>query len=71
MLPPAAGGEQIPGSYGIPDLSKHRAVQTIELDNEVYVRMVRDILASGESGAILALKSNIHQFHEQIRDKAS
>lgn len=51
-------------------LSKHQITQTFELDNELYVNMVRDILNSGQTGTVLALKSNIHAFHEQVRDKA-
>jgi transcriptional regulator with XRE-family HTH domain len=58
------------GSYGQPDLSRHQVTQVYNPDTEVYLRMCRDVLESGQVGTIAALKSNLVAFHEQVQDKA-
>ncbi len=74
MRPPADGRGDASnidaGSYGAPDLSGQAVVQTLAPTNEWYIQAVREILASGEHATVNALKSNVEQFREQIRDKA-
>ena len=69
MIPTDKGGEPRPGSYGIPDLSQNQVTHTFQPENESYINMVRDILSSGQTGTVMALKSNIRAFYDQVHDK--
>jgi len=57
------------GSNGLPDLGAHKVVNVFEADTEYFIEAVREVLGSGEAGIINALKSNIIQFKEPVRDK--
>jgi len=58
------------GSYGQPDLARHKVTHVYNPDIEIYLRMARTILESGQDGTIAALKSNLVAFHDQVQDKA-
>ncbi|MFH1491136.1 MAG: hypothetical protein ABII06_19690 [Pseudomonadota bacterium] len=72
MLPRGRGddADSDRGSYGLPDLSRHRVVKIVETGNRQIIEMVKEILDSRETGTIEALKSNVRQFYEQVKDKA-
>ena len=73
MRAPKDGGSVVSdidaGSYGAPDHGDQKIVRTLAPTNEWYIQAVKDILASGEFATINALKSNVEQFREQVRDK--
>lgn len=49
---------------------KKAAAQVFEPEIEMYLNMARQILTSGQTSTINALKSNLIAFHEQVQDKA-
>ena len=58
-----------PGSYGVPDLNGYRVTRVISPSDEKFIKMLTEVLISEEKGTIEALKSNIRQFHEQVKEK--
>lgn len=74
MLPPPQGEQHRDsdrGSYGAPDLAGFGVVLKVDPGEAVYIRKVREVLASGETATAEALKANIDQFHEKVRERRS
>ena len=57
------------GSYGVPDLNGYRVTKIISPSDEKFIIMLSEVLGSEEKGTIEALKANIRQFHEQVKEK--
>lgn len=50
-------------------LENQQQFQTLNSDNQFYFQAVKEIFESNETATIEALKANISQFHEKIKDR--
>lgn len=68
-VPKSHGRDSRPHLYSIPELDQFQVTAVIDRPNDDYINDVRETLESGEKGVIYALKANIVQFKEMVRDR--
>ena len=65
----APGPDSRPPLYTRPGFNKFQGTATADRPDSAYLKDVEEIMASKESGIIAALRANIVQFREMVRDR--